>query len=140
MARHKSIELLSAKTVSKKHLYFGDSGEESAVGLLQAQGYKILARNYRAGSAEIDIIARDKDTFCFIEVKARNSDRFGLPEEAVSVFKQRRISRVALVFLKENKLLDKKARFDVISLLYSESGIKADLIKNAFDLNPAYTY
>lgn len=119
---------------------FGASAEEDALKILREQGYKILAENYRAASAEIDIIARDKDTICFVEVKARNSARFGLPQEAVSRLKQHKISRAALCFLKENHLLDKKARFDVVSLLRSKDGIKADVIKNAFDLDPAYSY
>ena len=126
--------------MSKQHLYLGSLGEEAAVGLLKESGYKILARNYKDSLGEIDIVARDKDTFCFIEVKTRNSLSFGLPQEAVSRAKQRKISKVALNFLKKNKLLDKKARFDVVSVVYSGDKPKFDLIKDAFDLDPSYTY
>lgn len=126
--------------MSKQHLYLGNLGEEAAVGLLKDNGYKILARNYKDRLGEIDIVARDKDTLCFIEVKTRNSLSFGLPQEAVSRAKQRQISKAALNFLKKNNLLDKKARFDVVSVVYSGGRSQLDLIKDAFDLDSSYTY
>ena len=126
--------------MSKQNLYLGKSGEEIATCLLKDNGYKILARNYRTKLGEIDIIARDKDTVCFIEVKTRNSDRFGFPVEAISISKQRQISKAALMFLKQNNLLDKKARFDVVSIICSENTPKLDLIKNAFELNENFSY
>jgi len=126
--------------VSKENLYLGSSGEDAAVDLLKKRGYRILARNYKTKLGEIDIIARDKDTLAFIEVKARHSDRFGLPQEAVSVSKQRQISKAALIFLKEHSLLEKKARFDVVSVVYSKDKPQLDLIKNAFELDNSFTY
>jgi len=121
-------------------LYLGKKGEEIAVGLLKDNGYKILLRNYKTKLGEIDIIASDKGTICFIEVKTRQSDRFGLPSEAVSASKQRQISKAALVFLKERNILDKKARFDVVSILYSKDIPQLDLIKNAFELNNDFVF
>lgn len=126
--------------MSKQGLYLGKKGEETAVGLLKDNGYKILLRNYKTKLGEIDIIASDKGTICFIEVKTRQSDRFGSPSEAISSSKQRQISKVALAFLKERKLLDKKARFDVISVLYSKDRPQLDLIKNAFELSNDFVY
>lgn len=124
--------------MSKKHLYLGKSGEESAAAFLKNNGYKIIARNYKNKLGEIDIIARENDTICFIEVKTRGSDRFGLPQEAISGLKQRKISKVALSFLKDNNLLNQKARFDVISVMYAHDSPKLDLIKNAFELEARY--
>lgn len=126
--------------MSKQHLYLGKSGEETAVGLLKENGYKVLSRNYKSKLGEIDIIARDKDTICFIEVKTRLSDRFGLPQESVSAHKQRQISKIALGFLKEKNLLACKARFDVISILFTDGVPKLDLIKDAFELSQDFTY
>ena len=126
--------------MSRQNLYLGKFGEESAIDLLKNNGYRILARNYKTKLGEIDIIARDKDTVCFIEVKTRHSDRFGLPQEAISRSKQRHIAKVALMFLKENNLLSKRARFDVISIMHSEDTSKLDLIKNAFELDQSFTY
>ena len=124
--------------MSKQNLYLGKSGEESAVGFLKKSGYKIVVKNYKTKLGEIDIIAHDKDTIAFIEVKTRRSDRFGLPQEAVLSAKQRQMAKAALVFLKENNLLDKKARFDVVSVMYSQGVPKLDLIKNAFELEERY--
>ena len=126
--------------MSKKDLYLGKKGEEVTAGLLENSGYKIILRNYKTKLGEIDIIASDKDTICFIEVKTRKSDRFGLPSEAISVLKQRKISKVALGFLKERNLLDRKARFDVVSVLYSQDEPQVDLIKNAFELSSDFIY
>jgi putative endonuclease len=126
--------------VSKQNLYLGKNGEEKAVGLLEENGYKILVRNYRTRLGEIDIIAKDKGTIVFIEVKTRNSNKFGLPSEAVSAFKQRQISKAALLYLKENRLLDKPARFDVVSIDCGEDKPRLDLIKNAFELDKDFSY
>ncbi len=124
----------------KQHLTLGKSGEELAVALLEESGYRILARNYKTKLGEIDIVAYDKDTICFVEVKTRHSDKHGLPQEAISGFKQRQISKTALIYLKKNHLLDKKARFDVVSIIYSENASKLDLIKDAFELDESFTY
>ena len=126
--------------MSKEHLYLGRSGEEAACSLLKKSGYKILVRNYKNKLGEIDIIACDGDTICFIEVKSRRTDKFGLPQEAIFVLKQRKISKVALSFLKEKNLFDKKARFDVVSVIYTEGIPRLDLIKNAFEVDPGFTY
>jgi putative endonuclease len=126
--------------VSKNNICLGKSGEEIATQLLKRQGYKIWERNYKTKLGEIDIIAKDKDTVCFIEVKTRHSDRFGSPEESISVSKQKKIIKVALSFLKENNLLDKKARFDVVSVVYAEGKPNSYLIKHAFELNASFNY
>lgn len=124
--------------MSKQNIYLGKSGEDTALNFLKENGYKILAKNYKTKLGEVDIIAYDKDTLCFIEVKTRGSLRFGSPQEAVSHFKQRQISKVALQFLKRNNLLNKKARFDVVSVIYAEDKPAFDLIKNAFELKERY--
>jgi putative endonuclease len=126
--------------VYKQHLTLGKSGEELAVALLEESGYRILARNYKTKLGEIDIVAYDKDTICFVEVKTRHSDKHGTPQEAISGFKQRQISKAALMYLKKNHLLDKKARFDVVSIIYSENAPKLDLIKDAFELDKDFVY
>lgn len=127
--------------MSRQRLYIGKAGEEAAASFLRRSGYKILATNYKNKLGEIDIIACDRDTYVFIEVKTRYSDRFGSPLEAVSYAKQRQISKAAVSFLKENNLLDKRARFDVVSVKYSK-GAKEELylIKDAFELDSRFTY
>ncbi|MGE5197812.1 MAG: YraN family protein [Deltaproteobacteria bacterium] len=124
----------------KSRLDLGKSGEEAAADFLKENGYKILARNYRLKLGEIDIVAEEKDTVCFVEVKTRSSYKFGLPQEALSNFKQRQIGKVALVYLKAHGLLNKKARFDVVSVECLADEPRINLIKNAFELNPNFTY
>lgn len=126
--------------MSKANLYLGRSGEEAALKFLKSKGYRILSRNYKSKLGEIDIIAEDKDTVCFVEVKTRSSDKFGLPQEALSNFKQRQIAKTALGFLKENRLLERKARFDAVSVTWEGDSPQIDLITNAFELNSSFTY
>jgi len=120
--------------VSKEGIDLGRLAEDSAADFLKTNGYKIIRRNYRNKLGEVDIIAKDKDTICFVEVKYRSSDKFGLPSEAVSALKQRRISKVALSFLKDKGLLEERARFDVITVSQDDKANKIELIKNAFEL------
>ncbi len=88
----------------------------------------ILERNYRCKVGEIDIIARDDKTMCFVEVKFRNSLKSGFPAEAVGVRKQQRILRTAQWYMKEHHLWGGSYRFDVVSVLNGD----ITHIKNAF--------
>lgn len=116
----------------KKEL--GKKGEELAIGFLKKTGYRILMTNYVCKLGEIDIIAKEKDTLAFIEVKTRTSTLFGPPELSVTPFKQMQLSKAALYFLKEKRLGDVKARFDVVSILRRPQGDEIELIRDAFDL------
>ncbi len=118
--------------IDKKEL--GKKGEDLALRFLKKNGYRIIERNYVCKMGEIDIIAREKDTLVFIEVKTRTSTTFGPPQLAVNASKQRQMSKVALNFLKEKKLEDVKARFDVVAILLGPKGEEIELIKDAFDL------
>lgn len=113
---------------------FGKTGESIAARFLRKQGYRILEQNYRTGLGEIDIIAKDRDTLVFVEVKARQSERYGKPKSAVTPRKQRKISMVALHYLKTTAQSHAKARFDVVSVLSAGASPEIELIKNAFDL------
>lgn len=95
----------------------GASGEQGACDALVRSGIAILERNYRRSTGEIDIIARERQTILFIEVKARSSLRYGRPAEAVNRTKQQRILRTALLYLAENGLEDVPIRFDVVEVL-----------------------
>jgi putative endonuclease len=118
--------------VSKDNLSSGKIGETLASGFLESLGYRILARNYKAEGAEIDIIAREKDFICFVEVKSRCSEKFGSPQEAVTAAKQRKIARAAGMFLKKNDLLDSRCRFDVVAVSGSSGESQLTLIRDAF--------
>ena len=109
-------------------------GESLAAEHLKARGCKILAKNYRARRGEIDIIVRDGEFIVFVEVKTRRSLRFGLPQEAVTIQKQRQISKVALAYLQAQNLLDAPCRFDVIAIHLSPQLelLKLEQIESAF--------
>lgn len=126
--------------MSKHNILLGRSGEDLAVEFLKKSDYKILVRNYRNYTGEIDIVACDKETIVFVEVKTRTCEKYGFPAEAVSGFKRRQISRTAIMYLKENNLLQKNARFDIISILRLPQNEKIDLIKNAFELDNRFLY
>ncbi|MCD4654244.1 YraN family protein [bacterium] len=99
---------------------FGNLGEGYARGYLKRCGYNLVKAPFNCRSGEIDIIAMDGNTLVFIEVKIRRSDQFGSPIEAVTPAKQRKIARVAQVYLAYyNKRNFEYCRFDVL-------GIKAD--------------
>ena len=121
------------------NLDFGKAAENAAVEFLKAKGYKILERNYKNKLGEIDIIAQLKGVICFVEVKARHTLNLGVPQEAVTARKQRQICRVAVYYLKSNKLLERPARFDVLALLYVDSQPEISLITDAFELNAHFT-
>ncbi|MDD2851358.1 MAG: YraN family protein [Desulfuromonadaceae bacterium] len=112
-------------------------GEEVAANFLIARGYRILERNFRCKGGEVDIVARDPadKSLVFVEVKARRGLAYGVPQLAVTSFKQRQISKAALTWLSKNKLHDSNARFDVIAILLHTDDLHAiEHIKNAFEL------
>jgi putative endonuclease len=116
----------------KKEL--GKKGEEIALRFLKKKGYRIIEKNYVCTMGEMDIIAKEKDTLAFIEVKTRTSTTFGPPQLAVNSKKQMQLSKVALYFLKEKRIEDVKARFDVVAILLGPKGEEIELIQDAFDL------
>jgi putative endonuclease len=120
--------------MSDNRQQFGKTGEAIAVRFLRQRGYRILEQNYRTVLGEIDIIAKDRDTLVFVEVKARKSGRFGNPKAAVTVRKQRKISMVALHYLKSTAQSRVKARFDVVAIRSADAVPKIELVKNAFEL------
>jgi putative endonuclease len=112
----------------------GARGEERAAAFLREQGYRILDRNYRCTLGEVDIIARDGSTVVFVEVKTRSSERFGTPQAAIGLQKQKRMTAIALYYLKGKGWLGKPARFDVAAVSLDEGRATVTLFKNAFDV------
>ena len=118
---------------SKRQKY-GQRGEAAAVTHLQQCGYQILERNYRTNFGEIDVIAKDDDCIVFVEVKARKTKSYGDPKSAVTALKQRKVSMVALQYLKSTGQLSTRARFDVVAVRTSGGSNSIEVVKNAFDL------
>jgi putative endonuclease len=112
----------------------GRSGEDLAAEHLERQGYRIVARNFRTRLAEIDIIARHRGVIVFVEVKARRNRSHGHPKWAVTPAKQRRISMAALAYLKKQRAMDARARFDVVTIQAMDTEPCIEVFANAFEL------
>jgi len=119
-------------TLKRKML--GRQGEELAACFLEKNRFNIVCRNYTCVFGEIDIIAQKDRTVSFIEVKTRTTGRYGKPQEAIHLSKQKKISRAALEFIQRHGLEDRKARFDVITVQFSGGSHSIEFIENAFDL------
>jgi putative endonuclease len=113
----------------------GEVGERYAERHLRKLGMKLLERNLRAAGGEIDLVAFDRGTFVFVEVKSRSSERFGRPEEAVDRAKRRNVARAAREFLKRKGLLDRPRRYDVAAVRLDDRGrpVSIDWTKSAFE-------
>ena len=118
--------------------HLGQWGEDLACDYLKENGYRILERNFKNRFGEIDIIARDQDVLCFIEVKTRTSREFNHPFEAMSRFKQHRLMRMAMGYLIFKKQEHAQARFDVVGIsIVEENSPVIELLKNAFEVESA---
>lgn len=113
----------------------GQRGERMAARFLKRLGYVIVARGERDRIGELDLVAVDGQTVVFVEVKTRTSHDAGPPAESVNVEKQRRLTRVALAYLKRHDLLEYSARFDVVAITWPEDSHEPTIehYKNAFD-------
>lgn len=107
----------------------GERGECAAARFLRRKGYRIIARRQRDARGEIDLIAVDQRTLVFVEVKTRRSQEFEHPAEAVNLEKQRRLSRAALAFMKQHRLFDHPARFDIVAITWP-AGARKPIIEH----------
>ena len=121
---------------------FGFEGERLAEKYLKRKGYKIIQKNYRCKLGEIDIIAEQNKVIIFVEVRSKHSEKLGLPQDSINTAKIGQISRAALCYIKEKKLIDQTCRFDVIAITFPTNSQepKIEHIENAFELSRRYTY
>lgn len=111
----------------------GVSGEEAAVRYLQKKRFDIIRRGFRFHRGEIDIIAYDRETLVFVEVKTRRNLECGLPEESVTPAKQEQIRKIAEAFLALSQIENVPCRFDILSLLReADGGFMVNHIRDAF--------
>jgi putative endonuclease len=113
----------------------GQRGEDEAARYLRKLGYRILARGRRLASGELDLVALDGRTIVFVEVKTRTSQEVGHPADAVDLAKQRRLTRLAVTFMKRHGLLEFPARFDVVAITWPAGHGRPTIehFKNAFE-------
>jgi putative endonuclease len=100
----------------------GRTGERLAADALMSKGYCILERNFRCRQGEIDLVAEDEQDLIFVEVKARRGVSFGLPEDALTMRKQRKLMEVASYYLDLHACSDRSWRIDVVAVQFSSSG------------------
>ena len=113
----------------------GNRGEQAAERFLTGLGYRIVARGLRSRRGELDLVAIDGRTVVFIEVKTRLDHTAGHPVEAVGPDKQKKLTELALAFLKKHKLLEHSARFDIVAITWPENQKEPtiDHYRNAFE-------
>ena len=111
----------------------GAAGEDLAARALEARGYRILERNYRCPLGELDGVAVKDRTLVFLEVKARTSDDFGGPLEAVDRRKRRKLTRLAQYYAKSKGLTEAPQRFDVVAVWFEGGRPRLEIYENAFD-------
>jgi len=122
------------ETVDRRAL--GKRGEGLAARRLAAEGYRILARNYRCAMGEVDLVAADGDCLVFVEVRTRRDDSWGTPEESITAAKQARLVAIAEHYLAEHVLEGSDWRIDVVAVEMSAAGLvrRLEIIKDAVRL------
>jgi putative endonuclease len=111
----------------------GRAAEQAAADWLEKQGFRVLERNVVTRAGEIDAVALEGDTLCFVEVKARAGSAYGPAITAVPARKQRRLARSAALYL-ARRPFDGPCRFDVLGMDPGPDGWRYTLIRNAFEL------
>jgi putative endonuclease len=112
----------------------GDEAERTACAFLEKGGMRVVERNFRARGGEIDIVAREGDILVFVEVRYRNEEEFGAPEETVGLPKRRRIASAAREYLSRIPLSSwAEARFDVVAVVGSGPDAAIRHYPGAFD-------
>ena len=100
----------------------GAQGEAIAAAHLEAKGMSVIDRNYRSRYGEVDLVARDGDTFVFVEVKARRGTTYGTPEESVTRVKRERLTLTAELYLQAHGIEQSAWRIDVVGIALNADG------------------
>jgi putative endonuclease len=108
----------------------GLAAEARAVRLLVARGYHIVERNFRCKAGELDVVARDGETLCFVEVRSRADDFHGSAESTIGRAKQRQVARIAMHYIGLRNPDFRRSRFDVVAI----TGDEINLIQDAWRL------
>lgn len=124
--------LAAHSIIMETNIEKGKAGEQKAEDYLKKKGYDILARNYRAGRDEIDIIAFAQGTIVFVEVKYRTSDKYGMPEDSIDSEKMQRIAACAKSYMMDKNQNFPNKRFDVISIIEKDGSVDIEHIEDAF--------
>jgi len=123
--------------VVARHLLTGRQGEDAAETLLRQKGLKILARNWRSGPLELDLVCQDGDTLVFVEVKTRGQGSRGSPQDGLDRTKRARLAKAASLYLSETDSWSRACRFDLVSVIHGPGGLTLEHLPHAFDLGSA---
>ena len=115
----------------------GELGERIAARWLRRRGWRIVARRFRSGHRDVDLVAERAGVVAFVEVKARRAAAFGDPVQAVHWRKQRELARSALVWTDRHGAPDCTYRFDVIGVLIDGTRVRVRHVEDAFRLRSA---
>jgi putative endonuclease len=134
----KTLDRISPKDAAAKHIETGRAGELAAFFYLRRQGYKVVARDWKSPRApgDIDLIAWDDDTLCFVEVKTRTTHDVATAEASIDEHKRRTLRRLAGYYVR-NLPEGTASRFDVVTVycvenVAGESTPEVSLFRNAF--------
>lgn len=130
------LNAIDRSNQSAEHLETGQRGERAAFFYLRRQGYIVVARGWRSGRApgDIDLVAWDGDTVCFIEVKTRTTRDVATAEAAVDEHKQKTLRRLARHYLRQLPNQEIPSRFDILSIYFEkEKTAEFELFRGAFD-------
>jgi putative endonuclease len=117
----------------------GRQAERAAERELRRQGYRIVARNVRVAGGEIDLVALDGDTICFVEVRSRATGEPGSPLQSVGLDKRRQLTKLARAFLCQRRLEGASARFDVVAVVPDTTGgYRVSVTADAFPAQGRY--
>lgn len=125
-----NFELQYISMFLKTTKQIGNSGEDLACKFLKKNGYQIVERNYRIRGGEIDIIAKDKETLVFVEVKTRFGHEYGYAREAVAGWKMHFLERAALFYLSKHNMVEKSYRLDLVAIDFDGNKSTFEIIKN----------
>ncbi len=120
--------------LTRERLELGQRGEALALEEIKRLGYRKIIKNYRCRLGEVDLVAKDGDVLVFIEIKTRKGRPLGFAKEAVTLRKQKQLSKVALNYMKTNNCCDVSARFDVVAVAVGSGSPQIEVIRNAFEL------
>ncbi len=135
------IKALFAGKAEPEHLRRGELGERAAKKHLQQLGLKFLTANFRSKRGEIDLVFRDDDCLCFVEVKTRSSEDWTRPAAAVDARKRRLLSQTALDYLRRLKNPEVKIRFDIVEVLLADGAVhEIRHLPNTFSLAKPYRH
>ena len=111
----------------------GAEGENAAAAMLRNMGWRILARNWRSGHLELDIVAEDHGELVFVEVKTRAKNGMTQPYEALGAVKKERLLRAAKAWIAEHDAWEKPCRFDLVCVLAAKGHYQTELMSNVIE-------